>query len=104
MFDKVVTLVKGAQTYEDMIEDAIGQQSENVDPILNEVFADFFSISQNEYFKAGQHGFKPVVGVLVLNDDYQGEEELTIDEDSFHVYRVFNRGEGVLELYCEVRV
>lgn len=102
LFDKVISLLKLPDDFDTDSYEETGKEIPIESYGLREVYADFFSISQNENYKAGQAGFKPEVGVLISMDDFDGEELVQIDEDVFHIYRVYGRGE-MLELYCEVR-
>ncbi len=67
------------------------------------VFCEVASITQNEFFKAGQSGFKPELKVLVWTNEYHGEELIKIENTYYSIYRTFPRIDGKTELYVEKR-
>ena len=81
--------------------DAIGQQISSV--TLKPVFAYVRSASQSEFFNAGQNGLKPDKVFDVLVTEYDGETELTYNNEVYSIYRVYERDDARVELYTEKR-
>lgn len=61
------------------------------------------SISQNEFYAAGQAGFKPDCVFIVNTLDYQNEKRLKFKNVIFDIYRTFDRVDERTELYCKVK-
>lgn len=94
--DKLIILIS-----KEFTKDEIGQDIP--DDIKREVFAEEKSITQNEFFAAGQTGLKPSIAFLVWDFEYMGENELIYGYDTYNIYRTYKKGERI-ELYCEVRI
>lgn len=67
------------------------------------VFANKRSVSQSEFFSAGQNGLKPQYVFDIRLSEYNKEKELVYNSKTYTVYRTFEKGENI-ELYCEERV
>lgn len=67
------------------------------------VFCEIASITQNEFFKAGQSGFKPELKIAVWSNEYHNEEIIKIENTYYSIYRTFPRIDGKTELYVEKR-
>lgn len=67
------------------------------------VFADKQSVSQSEFFAAGQSGLKAQYKFVVRLSEYKSENELLFEGKSYTIYRTYEIGENI-ELYCELRV
>lgn len=80
-------------------EDSIGQQIEASSERL--IYAYIHSVSQNEFFNAGQRGFKPDMVCDVWMTEYDGQEELMCDGEIYSIYRTYAREDGRVELYAE---
>lgn len=82
--------------------DEIGQQI----PVETSktVFADVQSISQNEFFKAGQTGFKPQHKILIWCFEYDGENAVELNGERYTIYRTFLRTDEKIELYLTQKV
>lgn len=68
-----------------------------------EVFAQKYSVSQNEFFQAGQEGFKPSAVYAVRTMEYDGQDELEDNSERKYIYRTFERSDGRVELYTRGR-
>lgn len=69
-----------------------------------EVFATINSISAAEFFKAGETGLKAEIMFSLWNYEYENEEEVVYNNQSYSVYRKYSNGEGRVELYCQKKV
>lgn len=67
-----------------------------------EVYAKKTSISQSEFFTAGQSGMRPDCRFDVYSFEYDGQKNLSHNEIVYTIYRTYVNGENI-ELYCEVR-
>lgn len=67
-----------------------------------QVFAEVKSITQNEFFRAGETGHRPVYRFDVFQGDYNNEKLCTYKGAEYYIYRAFLRGD-TYELYAEER-
>ena len=67
-----------------------------------EVFAKKTSVSQSEFFTAGQNGLRPDCMFLVYTFEYGGELYVKHNGIVYTIYRTYVNGDNI-ELYCEVR-
>lgn len=84
-------------------EDELSQEIV-VDGQPRQVFCDRLSIGQKEFTVTMQNGLKAEMTIVMDHDEYDGEEKLKYRDKTYSVYRTFVRGDGDIELYCEVRV
>lgn len=70
--------------------------------ILKEVFAEKRSISQQEFFNAGQTDIKPTKCFVIYSHEYNDERFLIYENKKYSIYRTYEKEEDI-ELYCEVR-
>lgn len=68
-----------------------------------DVFAQKYSVSQSEFFRAGQEGFKPSAVYAVRSMEYNGQDELEDGSERQYIYRTFIRTDGRTELYTRGR-
>ena len=74
-------------------------------PNKTNVYAKVESISQSEFFAAGNEGIKPAYKFSeVKADEYHGEKEVEYKGVSYAVYRTYRTREDVLELYVTQKV
>lgn len=67
------------------------------------VFCSKMSITRAEFNAAGALGLKPDV-MLIIDADAYGDEKLVEYQDKkYSIYKTFQRVDGFMELYCEVR-
>lgn len=92
-----VNLIKKTYT-----PDEIGQQIPT--ETIKTVFCEIQSISQNEFFKAGQSGLKPQYKILIWGFEYSGEIAIELDGKKYSVYRTFLRNDEKIELYLTEKV
>ncbi|MED1556800.1 phage head closure protein [Bacillus paramycoides] len=83
-------------------KDELGQV-EVVEDFTRQVFCGKKSVSQNEFFQAGQNGFKPKCVLIVYTSDYQEEQKVKYREKEYSIYRTYERDDEKIELYCEVK-
>ncbi|PWE71453.1 phage head-tail adapter protein [Bacillus cereus] len=86
-----------------VIEDELGQKEE-VRTFNRQVFCEKKSVSQNEFFQAGQNGFKPKCVLVVYAIDYQEEQKVKYRDKEYNIYRSYERNDEKIELYCEVKI
>lgn len=79
-------------------------QVEVIEGFTRQVFCEKKSISQNEFFQAGQNGFKPECVLIVYSLDYQEEQKIQYNNKTYSIYRTYERDDERIELYCEVKV
>ncbi|MRU08770.1 phage head closure protein, partial [Bacillus anthracis] len=82
-------------------KDDLGQIEVSED-FTRQVFCEKKSISQNEFFQAGQNGFKPKCVLIVYSLDYQEEQKVNYNNKTYSIYRTYERDDERIELYCEV--
>lgn len=78
-------------------------QVEEIETYSNRVFCEKRPIAQAEFYQAGQAGIKPSCLLVVSVFDYSNQEKLTYNDKVYSVYRVYERQDEMVELYCEVR-
>lgn len=83
-------------------KDDLGQIEVSED-FTRQVFCEKKSISQNEFFQAGQNGFKPKCVLIVYLLDYQEEQKVQYNNKTYSIYRIYERDDERIELYCEVK-
>lgn len=83
-------------------KDNLGQVEDTVD-FSRTVFCYKKSISQSEFYSAGQAGFKPDCVFVVNTMDYRNERKLKFKNIIFDIYREFDRPDERTELYCKVK-
>jgi SPP1 family predicted phage head-tail adaptor len=67
-----------------------------------EVFAERVSVSQSEFFNAGQQDLKPEYCFKVVNGEYNGEDRLTYEGTVYAIYRTYEKGDKI-ELYTALK-
>ena len=68
-----------------------------------DVFATVYSVSQTEFFRAGQEGLKPAAVYAVRSMEYDGQDEIEANSVRYSIYRTFVRSDGRTELYVNRR-
>lgn len=96
LFNDVLELISITIT-KDEIEQEIETET------LRQVFCDRQSISQNEFFQAGQTGIKSAHKFVINSLDYQDEKQLKYKGKDYSIYRTYEMNDYI-ELYAEVRV
>ena len=69
-----------------------------------DIYCDVKSISQTEFYAAGESGLKPELRFDVFAYDYSGEKLIEYNGNRYAVYRTYQRSNNVLELYTERKV
>lgn len=92
----VIYLVSEIQT-----QDAIGQWVSQ--EIRRPVFCDVRSISQTEWFNAGNDGFRPSYCFIMFAPDYQGEQIVEYQGTKYGIYRTYIGKNERIELYAEAK-
>lgn len=78
-------------------------QREEIETYSNQVFCEKRPVAQAEFFSAGQAGIKPSCVMVVSIFDYSNQEKLKYHGRIYSVYRIYERPDEKVELYCEVR-
>ena len=94
--DHVLDLISVTTTRDDL-----GQFIRNEIPYM--VFCSKQSIVRSEYNQAGQLGLKPDSMFLIDADSYGDEKLLDFENKRYSIYKTFQRSDGFIELYCEVK-
>ncbi|NLM67495.1 MAG: phage head closure protein [Enterococcus sp.] len=68
------------------------------------VYAREKSISQSEFFQAAQSDIQAATCFIIRSCDYNGEEFIEYNSKTYHIYRIFNVKNEMVELWCEVRI
>lgn len=100
MYDEIITLVKEITTGRDDIGNPIKETEER------EVFAERYSIGQNEFYNAAVSGMRPEAKFIIADYmDYCGEEILEYAEygsekkQRYSIIRTYRKG-NELEITC----
>lgn len=97
MVDTTIKLITTEQRYQD--DDGIWRTSRKVE---REIFARVSSIDRNEFFAAGEAGFRPMYRMTVFAAEYQDESLCKYDGDTYAIYRTYHvPGTDSLELYVQ---
>lgn len=67
----------------------------------SEIMALYESVSQNEFYKAGEAGLKPEFRLTTAIIDYNGEREVELNGARYGIYRTYEVDKDYIELYCE---
>lgn len=67
------------------------------------VFCDKKSVSQNEFFTAGQIGLKPQYVFIIRLADYKFQDTLIYNNAKYAIYRSYEKGEFI-ELYTQRKI
>lgn len=94
--DDVCTLIKVTSTKDDL-----GQSILHDTPYM--VFCSKLSITRAEFNSAGNQGFKPDIMLIIDADSYDNEKYVDYYEKRYNIYKTFQRSDGFLEIYCEVK-
>lgn len=78
-------------------------QQEKKREIKRQVYCDKKSLSQTEFFLAGQQGLIAQHVFIVRLADYNGESIVMYNSIKYNVYRVYEKGEFI-ELYTNKKV
>jgi hypothetical protein len=81
--------------------DNLGQFTKVENPYM--VFCAKQSIVRSEFNQAGQLGLKPDSMFLIDADSYGDEKLLDFENKRYSIYKTFQRSDGFIELYCEVK-
>lgn len=97
MYNDVIQLVRKETT-----KDAYGDR-QTVE-VAREVFAEYVSISQSEFYQAAATGLKPELRFRLADYyDYDGEPIVNYHGERYRVLRTYRSGQGIeLTVYKEV--
>lgn len=70
---------------------------------MREVFAQVDSITQSEFFQAGQYGLAPAYKFTMFEGDYDDEEIVLYNNARYVIYRTYRTKNDNIELYVEKR-
>ena len=65
------------------------------------VYANARSITRSEFFDAGRAGLNPEWEFSLFAGDYEGEDTVEFNGRRYGVYRTYQRGTDIIELYVE---
>lgn len=87
------------------VETLRGERGERLKDTIaeREIFCGRLHINQTEFFKAHQEGLNSDLCLLVDWQEYEGEKQLVYNNVTYAIYRVFERGDGYIELYCSIK-
>lgn len=66
-----------------------------------EVFCKVDSVTRAEFFEAGRSGLKPEYRMTMFFGDYNGEALVGYNGRMYSVYRTYQAGTDIIELYVE---
>lgn len=95
-FSDQVTLRKVAVT-NDSYGDVVKSYTDTV------VFADVKSVTRSEFYAANASGIKISQVFAVHVEDWNDQTELIYGSKYYDIVRAYRKGEGVVELTCNVR-
>lgn len=96
MVEGIVTLIGKTYSFDDY-GNQISTDTEK------EVFAEIQSVSQTEFFEAGQTDFKAEYKVIIWDCEYSNERVIEYNNQQYSVYRTFLKGDKI-ELYLSQKV
>ena len=94
--DDVCNLIKVTSTF-----DKLNQPILKEEPFM--VFCSKLSITRAEFNAAGNNGFKPEIMLIIDAESYDGEKLVQYYDKKYSIYKTFQRVDGFIELYCEVK-
>lgn len=92
--NNVVTLVAETKTVNE-VNDTITETTRR------ETFAEKMSVRGSEYYQGAAAGMKPEVVFRIWRIEYQGEQTVEHDGQSYSVIRTFEVDEKDIDLVCE---
>lgn len=93
--DSVIDLIQTSYTKDQY---GVSQPSD----IPREVYCRVGSITRAEFASAGRNGLNPSYVFTVFAGDYQGEQTVRYDGDTYAVYRTYRRpDDDYIEIYVE---
>ena len=95
--DIVIKLISETYTFDEVLNQIATET-------VKEVYGSIESISQSEFFNAGQSGFKPDYKVVVWGFEYSNENVVEINGTKYSVYRTYSRKDDKIELYLTSKV
>lgn len=96
MKNDVIDLIKETITIDD-----IGQEIKT--ETVTQVFADVRSVTQAEFYRAGDLDLKPSLSFTIFFADYDNEKIVEYQNVRYSVYRTYRSNDN-LELYVERRI
>ena len=69
--------------------------------IRREVFCNVSSVNASEFFEGGRSGLNPQFRMTMFVGDYDGEELLEYNGETFSIYRTYLKTTDTIELYVE---
>lgn len=70
----------------------------------HEVFCSVLNINQHEYTSAIAAGRKPKNTFVINYEDFNNENKIKYNNESYTIYRTFVRYDGYIECHCEVKI
>lgn len=69
--------------------------------IRREVFCNVSSVNASEFFEGGRSGLNPQFRMTMFVGDYDGEDLLEYNGETFSIYRTYLKTTDTIELYVE---
>ncbi len=82
--------------------DAWGNQEDQERP--RQVFCALLPVSRAEFLAAAQLGIQPAAVLAVPSEEYKEESAVVLRGQRLAVYKVYDRPDGLTELYCRREV
>lgn len=74
----------------------------NTELISSDIFANKLPVRSSEFYQASQAGYVISLVFRIRSIDYNGEESLVYEDETYRVVRTYDKGEFI-ELSCEKR-
>lgn len=68
-----------------------------------EVYAQLDDIKRIEFYNAGKAGLNPEFMLTVARIDYNGEDEVELNNRRYGIYRTYKVDKDYIELYCQAK-
>lgn len=84
------------------IADSIGQQIPGY--TTRKTFCARYSIPRQEYYQARSAGIRAEILICIDATEYKNETFLKYGGEEYSIYKVYERADGAVELYCARKV
>lgn len=90
----VITLLASSQT-----QNKYGVWEEQ--PTSRDVYCQVDSVTRSEFFEGGRNGLNPEFRFTMFFGDYEGEQTVIYNGNTYSVYRTYHGKTDTIELYVE---
>ena len=66
-----------------------------------DVYCQVDSVTRSEFFEGGRNGLNPEFRFTMFFDDYEGEQTVIYNGNTYSVYRTYHARTDTIELYVE---